>query len=518
MAINFELRSVSKSKTAKANLYIRVREGGVSFRFRSPIEVSVSEYGRAYRKGASRMALNAYNSTPEGLNVARQKETAREQITLALSEGVTDCETISKRVQDALFLNDARQTAKDAAQLMESRVIPFIDDFVVRAQEGTVKTARKSDYNSATITYYKNTRRYLSEYFGEDRQDITFNELTGYLADGFVKFLEDNNIMRGTIFHVLDCVTAICRRAWNLGLIAPEKVGVLSLWKIPAPKDDEVKTEVALTKDEVDALWDLSCSGSLGAKDQMVVDVFLGGVYSMQRFSDYSRFSRDMIQEVDGRKFLHIKQDKTENYVDVPLLGRLNEVLRRHDYTFVKMDVKTREWVPKVSYDVMTKHLKKILRDLSNSVPSLRQAYVTPLTSKEQRMEKEFLVLMKKNQKGQIKIGSLEYGTFRRCVRIQVANGCMGTAYLYQRNGKGETTKEKWTLASSHLARRTGITLALEEGILTDDQIRKISGHKTLHSFKKYDKRDKKKQMDNIFDALQAAEKTANNTTLSVAM
>ena len=47
MAINFELRSVSKSKTAKANLYIRVREGGVSFRFRSPIEVSVYEYGTA---------------------------------------------------------------------------------------------------------------------------------------------------------------------------------------------------------------------------------------------------------------------------------------------------------------------------------------------------------------------------------------------------------------------------------------------------------------------------------------
>jgi hypothetical protein len=132
-------------------------------------------------------------------------------------------------------------------------------------------------------------------------------------------------------------------------------------------------------------------------------------------------------------------------------------------------------------------------------------------------MEKEFLVLSKKNEKGQIKIGSLEYGTFRRCVRIQVANGCMGTAYLYQRNGKGETIKEKWTLASSHLARRTGITLALEEGVLTDDQIRKISGHKTLHSFKRYDKRDKKKQLDNIFDALQAAQNTANNT-LSVAM
>ena len=219
MAINFELRSVSKSKTAKANLYIRVREGGVSFRFRSPIEVSVYEYGRAYRKGASRMALNSYNSSAEGLRVSKEKETAKEQITLAMAEGVTDCETISKRVQDALFLNDARQTAKDAAQMMESRIIPFIDDFVVRAQEGSVKTARKSDYNSATITYYKNTRRYLSEYFGEDSQDITFNELTGYLADGFVKYLEDNNIMRGTIFHVLNCVTAICQYSVNSNVI-----------------------------------------------------------------------------------------------------------------------------------------------------------------------------------------------------------------------------------------------------------------------------------------------------------
>ena len=88
MAINFELRSVSKSKTAKANLYIRVREGGVSFRFRSPIEVSVCEYGRAYRKGASRMALNSYNSSAEGLRVSKEKG---HSITVTLWEAIEIC-------------------------------------------------------------------------------------------------------------------------------------------------------------------------------------------------------------------------------------------------------------------------------------------------------------------------------------------------------------------------------------------------------------------------------------------
>lgn len=89
---------------------------------------------------------------------------------------------------------------------------------------------------------------------------------------------------------------------------------------------------------------------------------------------------------------------------------------------------------------------------------------------------------------------------------LTIDNGCMGTNYLWRRNGRGEVVKAKWTLVNSHVCRRTGITLALDHGYLTDDQIRKISGHKTLKAFRKYDKRDVRKVNANIYDALMRAE------------
>lgn len=512
MAINFELRSVSTRKNATSFLYCKVREGNVNMRFRSDIEVTTNDYHKAFRKGASRAALNAYNSTAEGAKVLAQKETVKAQVIAAIADGLTTADEIGGRVHVALVLDDARKKAAEAARLQTSCVLPYMDRFIDKATKGEIKTSRRKNFDPATLTYYKNLRRHFSEYLGSE-QNITFNEINCDIADGFIKYMEDKNIMKSTQKNILSCMGAICKRAWNAGLIDPIKVGVCDLWKMPTPKDDEMKAEIALTESEVDAIWELAESRTLDSTDQLTLDVFLAGVYSMQRFSDYSRFSKDMVVEIEGRKFLHVKQDKTENYVDIPLVGRLNEVLVRNDYNFTKLDVKTRKWVGKLDYFTFSRRLRKILHELSKDVPSLKEMTVTPLTAKEIKMESRFAELLHDKNNDHIKVASAAYNTLLRDMKIQNANGCMGTEYLWKRNAHGEVIKEKWALASSHLARRTGITLALDAGILSDDQIRKISGHKTLKAFRRYDKRDEKKQNANIYDALERA---ANNSKTKV--
>lgn len=80
---------------------------------------------------------------------------------------------------------------------------------------------------------------------------------------------------------------------------------------------------VYLTLDEVEKLWKYEPKGEL---DRKARDLFLLGVYSCARFSDYSRLSMDMIW--DGA--VHFTQVKTSGSVIVPASPRLLLILERN--------------------------------------------------------------------------------------------------------------------------------------------------------------------------------------------
>lgn len=80
---------------------------------------------------------------------------------------------------------------------------------------------------------------------------------------------------------------------------------------------------VYLTKEEVDRLWEYEPTGEL---DRKARDLFLLGVYSCARFSDYSRLSTDMIRE----GVIRFTQVKTAAAVLVPASSRLLQILERN--------------------------------------------------------------------------------------------------------------------------------------------------------------------------------------------
>lgn len=80
---------------------------------------------------------------------------------------------------------------------------------------------------------------------------------------------------------------------------------------------------VYLTADEVERIWDYQPKGEL---DRKARDLFLLGVWSCARFSDYSRLSEDMIWD----NAIHFTQVKTSSSVIVPASHRLLEILKRN--------------------------------------------------------------------------------------------------------------------------------------------------------------------------------------------
>ena len=80
---------------------------------------------------------------------------------------------------------------------------------------------------------------------------------------------------------------------------------------------------VYLTTEEVDRLWRLELSDEMERK---VRDLFLIGVYTAARFSDYSRLSNENI----SKGFITFNQQKTSDSVMIPMSPRVSEILKRN--------------------------------------------------------------------------------------------------------------------------------------------------------------------------------------------
>lgn len=80
---------------------------------------------------------------------------------------------------------------------------------------------------------------------------------------------------------------------------------------------------IYLTSEEVDRIWSLDLESSMERKAR---DLFIIGVYTVARFSDYSRVCDDIIR--DG--MIHFSHVKTSTPVVIPVAPRVREVLDRN--------------------------------------------------------------------------------------------------------------------------------------------------------------------------------------------
>ena len=111
---------------------------------------------------------------------------------------------------------------------------------------------------------------------------------------------------------------------------------------------------VYLTKDEVERLWEYEPKFEL---EQKARDLFLLGVYSCARFSDYSRLSTDMIH--DG--VIRFTQVKTASSVMVPASPRLLAILERYGGDAPRLAQQhLNEWIKRVCEAVGIKELVEV--------------------------------------------------------------------------------------------------------------------------------------------------------------
>jgi integrase len=106
---------------------------------------------------------------------------------------------------------------------------------------------------------------------------------------------------------------------------------------------------IYLNEDELKKLYELKLSGM----DEKIRDIFLIGCFTLQRFSDYSRISPDMIQSrPNNGKVIELIQTKTNQRVVIPINPTLNTLLMKNDHK-----------VPKIQPQKLNDRIKELARE-----------------------------------------------------------------------------------------------------------------------------------------------------------
>ena len=200
---------------------------------------------------------------------------------------------------------------------------------------------------------------------------------------------------------------------------------------------------IYLTNSDLKKIMEVNLS-SHGMGYEHARDIFMVGVWTAQRISDYNNISRDCIKqhtilkEVEGRQVIkefmtvEIRQKKTGTKISIPVSSELKSILEKYNYH-----------LPHLEDQVLNRYIKEICR----------------LAGLDELIE----------------IHNTRGGVIKK------------------------EFKQKWELVQSHTARRTGATLMYLSGMDFYD-IMRITGHTSPTMLKKYIKADSIEVADKITD------------------
>lgn len=219
----------------------------------------------------------------------------------------------------------------------------YVERFVEEAKFGlrlasTNNTKKRYGYGSIRVLQ---GFKLSFEMFCNGKQ-YDFNDINIDTYNAFVKFFRDRNCSANYIGKHIKSWKTIMRKAREEGLHKNSDVELKAFKTI-----SEETSKIYLTENELKAMFDLDLSDDVileKVRPEMASnkrlresrDVFLIGCYIAQRYSDYSRITKDMIRVIDGKKYIEIYQKKTNTKCLIPLRPEAMTILERYDYTLPK--------------------------------------------------------------------------------------------------------------------------------------------------------------------------------------
>ena len=437
----------TKCKEGKAPLYTKMKINGAALWVNLQLVVDIEKWNEvsiSEKKQSNYLDRIGYTKKISEIEFGIKELRARHSLTKdKLDEAIRNVVYSEVREQ---FIKD-ENLEKSLEERKRKDVKTFIQNYVDGIIKGEILSIRGTKYSSNSVKIWKQFRRIFFECF--KNQSFTWDELSQQHIHKFLNYLDKQGYMGETknryigIFSTLIIISEKQKLHTN---------GITRKWLCThIVNDDERRTLIYLTKDELKALYDMELTGLR----EQVRDVFLIACYTALRYSDFSKIEKGCIGfTLQGRKVIRLTQQKTKGQVVIPIINdELETLLKKYNYT-----------VPEVCEQIINRYIKDICKELSSTVPSLCVKLRTLLT---------------KTERDGIKSGKLKF----------------------EYDEEGFPIKPRYELISCHTARRTAITNMHLSHKFSIRQIMSVSGHKKEGTFLKYIRLSLDEKADDVANA-----------------
>ena len=447
MAVSFILRTTKKTGYAPVFARIQTRKTGLNLRLSTHVSVPIQKWNLS-RDG---VAFNNFKQSEEGVKIFSKLEKIERALNSLLEQDVIiTAEQMTGIIDNIAFEEEreverkkAEEEARKIAEANRMTLNKFIAMYIEQISNGARQTERGMNFAFSTVKSIKSALNQFAYYQEHLGREIDFNDIDMNFYHKYTAYLKGKNYSINSIGKCIKELKTILATAEGEGYHNNPK------YKDKKFKGTRVEVDnIYLTKEDLQKIMSVDLS-KYETGHEYVRDIFMVGVWTAQRVSDYNNISRENIKtyvreiietDKDGKKKIvskeftriEIRQQKTGAKVVIPCSSELRAILEKYDYN-----------LPHLEDQVINRYIKDIGKDAG-------------LTE---------MVEIEKTQGGKAQMQRIE----------------------------------KYKLIHTHTARRTGATLMYLSGMDIYD-IMKITGHSSPAMLKKYIKADQLEVASKIED------------------
>ena len=204
----------------------------------------------------------------------------------------------------------------------------YIAQYQDQAEKGVRKTNKGTSFSPGTIKSIRLARRQLEMFQVNSGRVYDFDDIDYGFRTMFLSYLYgERKYNVNTAAKCINTLVTILGAAEAEGY--HNNVKCLSRQFRAKRKDVD---SVYLTKGELRAMMEADIS-HLSHLYELARDIFMVGVYTAQRVSDYNNIApENIIMQPGGEMLIRLRQRKTGTWVSVPVKEELRRILLKYDY------------------------------------------------------------------------------------------------------------------------------------------------------------------------------------------
>jgi len=443
MATSFFITPKPKA-TGYTTLFVRLqsRKLKINYKMTTNLEVDIATWQKADQ---DLKAMKKFREKEPGMWAKIDKLKATLDTLLAGDTAPTKEKMrtiINETVYADVLKEQAEALAKAKAAEEEAKrmtLAKYIDQFIKSIQNGTRLTEKGTVFTDGSVRTIKTSNKQFKKFQESKKRTYDFDDIDLQFYYDFSAYLKKRNYSLNTSGKIIN------QLKWIMACAQAEGYHNNNAYKNPKFKGNRVQVDsIYLTQEELDKM---NAADLSELEDGAVIsrDIFMVGVYTAQRISDYNNIKKEDIRTTKKRWI--------EDIPDPEKPGETKAVIREKEITYI--DIHQKKTGAKVSIPCK-KELIAILEKYNYNLPHFEDQTIN------------------RHIKDIARVAGLT-----DLVTIETSKGGV----------RKKETVEKYKLVMSHTARRTGATLMYLAGIELFD-IMKVTGHTTPEMLKRYIKAD----------------------------